>query len=256
MSKVCPGWVGECPEDIASFLPYVSKRAEWLREFLGDKDVVACRAVGQLDSEFYGDISAWLWPPKRPQTNGQWIAESPGRIFIPVPPADAPPSKERKPNSWPAADNLLYVAEWADTVLTAFNHWLDSSGIGGYQVWKGPRDAEFAGRAREYARASRESADVYGYVQADLKRAGVYEYARAHLKRADGHFSRLLSWCHKSTHTTRWERLTKRAHNNRVIVILFAIVLVIGIVAAAMTSLETIGNAMGRAIEWWLRPKR
>ncbi len=51
--------------------------------------------------------------------------------------------------------------------------------------------------------------------------------------------------------TTRWERLKKWAWNNQVIVILFAIAMVIGIVATVMTSLETIGSVMGRVIEWW-----
>jgi len=50
---------------------------------------------------------------------------------------------------------------------------------------------------------------------------------------------------------THFERLKKWAWNNRVIVILFAIAVVIGIVATVMTSLETIGSVMGRVIEWW-----
>ena len=128
------------PGDIASFLRYVSQRAGWLHEFLADKDAVACRTV-ELDREFGRDVGAWLRPPKRPQANGQWVAfrrtDDGQEILEAVSPP--PPSKKSKPSCWPVVDNLLYVAEWADTILTAFNHWLNSSGIGGYPIWEGPK---------------------------------------------------------------------------------------------------------------------
>ena len=51
--------------------------------------------------------------------------------------------------------------------------------------------------------------------------------------------------------TTLLERLKKRAHNTPAIVYILVIAAVIILVASMMTSLETIGNAVGRAIEWW-----
>ena len=145
------GWVGECPGDIASFLRYSSKRAGWLHGFLADKDVVACREVEDLDDEFFRDICAWLYPPIRPRTHGQWVAVNSDGILTAVPLPDTPPSKRSTPISWAVRDNLLYVAKWANTVLTAFNYWLNSSGIGGYPVWEGyqfpPQVADLAGLA-------------------------------------------------------------------------------------------------------------
>ena len=203
-------WAGKCPGDIASFLRYMSKRACWLHGFIDDKEAVACRQVVEtLDGEFCRDIGAWLWPPKRPRTHGQWVTFrriGGGRkeTLVAVPPP--PPSKNSKPNSWPRMDSLLYVAEWADTILTACNHWLNSAGIGGYPVWEGPQVAEFARVAWEYAQAGRvKHADVYECARADLKRSEVYDDARALMKCADVHFSRLLSWCQEAAKTKQGE---------------------------------------------------
>ena len=119
------------------------------------------------------------------------------------------PVQNSKPNSSPRMESLLYVAEWADTILTAFNHWLNSAGIGDYPVWEGPQVAEFARVAGEYAQLGRmKHADVYECVEADLKRSEVYDDARALLKRADVHFSRLLSWCQETAKAKQDE--TKR----------------------------------------------
>ena len=51
--------------------------------------------------------------------------------------------------------------------------------------------------------------------------------------------------------TTLWERLKKRAHDNPAIVIFLAIAAVVAVIALIMTSLETIGNFVGRTIEWF-----
>ena len=50
---------------------------------------------------------------------------------------------------------------------------------------------------------------------------------------------------------TLLERLKKRAHDSPTIVYVLVIVAVIAVAAATITSIETIGNAMGRVIEWW-----
>ena len=196
-----------------------------------------------LDDEFFRDICAWLYPPIRPRTHGQWVAVNSDGILTAVPLPDTPPSKRLTPISWAVRDNLLYVAKWANTVLTAFNYWLNSSGIGGYPVWEGyqfpPQVADLAGLAE----------------LPEIMRCQDFEHARANLKRADVHFSRLLSWCQGMTasQTTLWERVKKRAWNNSFVVSLIVIGLVVAYLVSLGTGLETVINCM-RRFRVWLWP--
>jgi hypothetical protein len=233
-------------DEVQQILMRINQELSWATEAWADKQpvaparkglgIMALAAAGWIGEDcpqnlldllsFLKPRAGWLhaWNADQPLCP-EFVEDIVTRVWSAAPIPTDPVER----NAW-AKEQVL---RWTNIVLSNVNGWFDAYDFSGYPVW---------------------TTDFQDPLD---------------LQRADHHFSALIAWCKSktwqgeakgeegaATQTTRWEGLKKWAHNNRVIVILFAIALVIGIVAAAITSLETIGNAIGRAIEWWLRPKR
>jgi hypothetical protein len=187
--KRVPRWVGDCPKDIAELVAFLDKRAAWLHEYVADEDVMSGRGLGEVGGEFSHDIRAWVFPPKPPRTDGQWIDRNARGELTAVLPSDA--SRDpTKPRTLSKLRLPLYVAEWANRVLTASNSWLDAHGPGGYPVWTGNRIPPRIADELLDPQAVKLAKHLESQYWRDM------ESVPSNLRRADLHLSRLLSWCH------------------------------------------------------------